>query len=111
MRWAPASFATYAESVVLVLGMAGLIADGFAMGAGNYSGTKAETDLFKHLLTVEKRRVALAPGGEREEVRQIFARKGFSGPDLERIVNVIPSDEDSLDAYHGGGRVRVLSGR
>jgi len=81
-------------AVVLVLGMANLVADGFAMGAGNYSGTKAESDLFKHFLEVERRHISLAPGGEREEIRQIFARKGFSGPDLERIVDVITSDED-----------------
>ncbi len=81
-------------AVVLVLGMANLVADGFAMGAGNYSGTKADSDLFKHLLEVERRHISLAPGGEREEIRQIFARKGFSGPDLERIVDVITSNED-----------------
>ena len=80
--------------VVLVLGMANLIADGFAMGAGNYSGTKAESDFYKHQLAVERKHIALAPSGEREEIRQIFARKGFSGDDLERIVDVITSDED-----------------
>ena len=81
-------------AVVLVLGMANLVADGFAMGAGNYSATKAEADFYKHLLAMEKRHISLAPAGEREEIRQIFARKGFSGSDLERIVDVITSDED-----------------
>jgi VIT1/CCC1 family predicted Fe2+/Mn2+ transporter len=80
--------------VVLVLGLANLVADGFAMGAGNYSGTKADSDFYKHQLAVERKHIALAPGGEREEIRQIFGRKGFSGGDLERIVEVITSDED-----------------
>ena len=40
-------------SVVLVLGLANLIADGFAMGSGNYSGTKAERDDYRRLLAVE----------------------------------------------------------
>ncbi len=81
-------------SVVLVLGLANLIADGFAMGAGNYSGTKAEVDDYQRLLAIERKHIAVDPAGEREEIRQIFARKGFSGDELERIVEVITADED-----------------
>ncbi|MDR3531400.1 MAG: VIT1/CCC1 transporter family protein [Rhodopila sp.] len=81
-------------TVVLVLGLANLIADGFAMGAGNYSGTKAEVDDYRRLLAIERKHIALEPSGEREEIRQIFALKGFSGSELERIVEVISSDDD-----------------
>jgi vacuolar iron transporter family protein len=81
-------------SVVLVLGLANLVADGFAMGAGNYSGTKAESDDYRRLLAIERKHIALEPSGEREEIRQIFGGKGFSGNELERIVDVITSDED-----------------
>ena len=81
-------------SVVLILGMANLIADGFAMGAGNYSGTKAELDDYNRLLAIERKHIALEPSGEREEIRQIFAAKGFGGTELERIVDVITSDDE-----------------
>jgi VIT1/CCC1 family predicted Fe2+/Mn2+ transporter len=81
-------------SVVLVLGLANLIADGFAMGAGNYAGTKAELDDYGRLLAIERKHIALVPSGEREEIRQIFALKGFSGAELERVVDVITFDED-----------------
>jgi VIT1/CCC1 family predicted Fe2+/Mn2+ transporter len=80
-------------AVVLVLGLANLVADGFAMAAGNYTGTQAERDDYDRLLAVERRHIATIPDGEREEIRQIFAGKGFSGDELERIVAVITSDD------------------
>ena len=84
--------ADLAVTVVLVLGFANLLADGFAMAASNYIGTKAERDDYDRVLGIEKRHIALAPDGEREEIRHIFAAKGFSGEDLERIVAVITSN-------------------
>lgn len=79
-------------SVLLILGLANLLADGFAMAASNYSGTKAERDEYERVLGIERRHIALVPDGEREEIRQIFQAKGFSGDDLERVVAVITAD-------------------
>jgi vacuolar iron transporter family protein len=86
--------ANLSGTVILVLGVANLIADGFAMAASNYSGTKAEHDDYARVLGVERRHIALEPEGEREEIRQIFAAKGFSGVDLERIVATVSRDPD-----------------
>jgi vacuolar iron transporter family protein len=85
--------AALSANVILVLGVANLVADGFAMGASNFSGTKAEQDDYQRLLAVERKHITLVPDGEREEIRQIFGAKGFAGADLERIVGVITSDE------------------
>ncbi len=84
--------ADLSAAVVLVLGFANLLADGFAMAASNYIGTKAERDDYDRVLGIERKHIALEPDGEREEIRQIFAAKGFSGDDLERIVAVITAD-------------------
>jgi vacuolar iron transporter family protein len=86
--------ADLSATVILVLGFANLIADGFAMAASNYSGTKAERDDYARVLGVERRHIAVEPEGEREEIRQIFAAKGFAGGDLERIVATITRDPD-----------------
>ena len=80
--------------VIVILGFANLIADGFSMAASNFLGTKAEHDDIRRLEAIEQRHIEFAPEGEREEVRQIFARKGFTGADLDRVVELITSDRD-----------------
>ncbi|MDH3661675.1 MAG: VIT1/CCC1 transporter family protein [Alphaproteobacteria bacterium] len=77
--------------VVLILGAANLLADGFSMAAGNYSATKAERDDHERLRRMEERHIRLVPEGEREEIRQLFQAKGFEGADLNRAVEVITS--------------------
>jgi vacuolar iron transporter family protein len=84
--------ADLSASIVMILGFANLLADGFAMAASNYTGTKSEHDDYQRVLAVERKHVALVPDGEREEVRQIFQSKGFSGEVLDRVVAVITSD-------------------
>ena len=80
--------------IILALGFANLFADGFSMAASNYLGTKAEQDDWRRLEKIEHRHIEQAPEGEREEVRQIFERKGFAGNDLERIVELTTADRD-----------------
>lgn len=81
-------------SIILILGFANLVADGFSMAAGNYSGTKAERDDAARVLAMERRHIRELPEGEREEVRQIFAAKGFEGDDLKSAVEVITANEE-----------------
>ncbi len=84
--------ADLSSTALLILGFANLLADGFAMAAGNYIGTKSERDQYDRVLGIEQKHIALVPDGEREEIRQIFAGKGFAGDDLARVVSVITSD-------------------
>ena len=79
--------------VILILGAANLLADGFSMAASNYLATKAERDDAEHLEAIEQRHVEADPEGEREEVRQIFGAKGLRGEELERVVGLITSDQ------------------
>lgn len=80
--------------IVVVLGLANILADGFSMAASNYSGTKAEHDDYERIRTIERRHIRQHPEGEREEVRQIYAAKGFEGKKLEEMVSLITSHPD-----------------
>jgi len=79
---------------LLILGVANLLADGFSMAAANYSGTKAEIEEYNFVRHMEERHVEHAPEGEREEIRQIFAAKGFKGKTLEAAVEVITAEKE-----------------
>jgi vacuolar iron transporter family protein len=88
--------ANLSTGVVLVLGIANLVADGFSMAASNYSGTKADADDYKRLRQIEARHIRQHPEGELEEMRQIYAAKGFSGEELDQLVALLSRHEDVL---------------
>ena len=77
------------ESVILILGFANLLADGFSMAVSNYLGTRAEAQMRRRARAIEERHIELYPAGEVEEIREIFKQKGFEGPVLDEIVQVV----------------------
>lgn len=91
---AGAEGASLGISVVIILGFANLIADGFSMSIGNFFATKAERDSFEKHKQVEYWEVENLREREVEEIREIYAAKGFKGDLLEQVVEVITSDKD-----------------
>lgn len=79
-------------NIILILGLANVLADGFSMAAANYSGTKAELDDALRLRHVEERHIRENPDGELEELRQILALKGLDGAVLDEATAAIARD-------------------
>lgn len=82
------------SSVVIILGFANLIADGFAMSVGAYLSTKSEKQQYEKHKAIEYWEVDNLPEKEREEIREIYAAKGFEGDLLEQVVDKITEDKD-----------------
>lgn len=86
--------AGFSASVALVLGVANLIADGFSMAISNYEAIRAQQELTESIRFSEEDHLDKIPDGEREEIRQIFRKKGFTGDVLEKIVSTITNDRN-----------------
>ncbi|MFQ5843459.1 MAG: VIT1/CCC1 transporter family protein [Planctomycetota bacterium] len=89
---AAASGAGLSGGVALVLGLANVLADGLSMAVGNHLRAKADRDVVERAREVEELHIDRVPEGEREEIRQVFAAKGFAGPVLDEVVAVITRD-------------------
>jgi VIT1/CCC1 family predicted Fe2+/Mn2+ transporter len=86
--------AGFSSTVALVLGSANLIADGFSMAVSNYESIRARQDYVEKVRLTEQEHIDKVPDGEREELRQIYQKKGFSGAVLETIVNTLSSNRE-----------------
>ena len=82
------------SSVVIILGFANLIADGFSMSVGAYLSNKSEVQQYNKHRKVEYWEVDHIPEKEREEVEEIYREKGFEGELLQQVVDKICEDKD-----------------
>ena len=81
--------------IIIILGLANLLADGFSMAASNYSAVKSDADDIKRLWAMEAQHIRDVPEGEREEIRQILIAKGLTGDGLEQAVDAICANEQT----------------
>jgi VIT1/CCC1 family predicted Fe2+/Mn2+ transporter len=86
--------ATSDPRIVMVAGLAATFAESVSMGAVAYTSTLADADFYESERAREYRHITQVPHVEREEVRQIYAGKGFEGDLLERIVDTITASPD-----------------
>ena len=80
--------------MVMVAGLAATFAESVSMGAVAFTSTLADADYYDSERERELRHIEAAPRLEREEIRQIYAEKGFKGDLLERIVETITANRD-----------------
>jgi len=85
--------ASLSPLIVLLLGFANLLADGFSMAASNYLGGKSELDISKEKEKSEAQQIKTRPAEEKGEIREILKEKGYAGEDIEKLVILISKNE------------------
>ena len=82
-----------ARKLVLMAGLAEMFAGAVSMGLGAYLGTRAERDWYDRERRREESEVEKIPHLEKEELREIYRKKGLEGETLERVVDVFTANE------------------
>ncbi len=78
--------------VILLAGVAGLLAGGFSMAAGEYISVRTQRELLEHQIALEKRELATHPEEEIAELTKIYESKGVDRKTAELIARRILSD-------------------
>src|SRR5580658_10520964 len=82
------------RTVLLSAGFAAAITESISMGAVGYTSTVADRDYYAAQRAIEEESLADDPDMEREEVRDLYKSKGFSGPLLDQVVATITSNRE-----------------
>jgi predicted membrane protein (TIGR00267 family) len=81
--------------VLVVTGIAAAITESISMGAVAYTSFGSDRDFYLAEKAREQQEISTRPEEEREEIREIYAAKGFKGRLLEDVVSTITSNRES----------------
>lgn len=81
--------ASLPSSVIVILGFANLLADGFSMAVGNYLAIKTQNEFIAKARRREEWEIDNLIEEETQEIRDIYAKKGFKEELLEDVVRII----------------------
>jgi VIT1/CCC1 family predicted Fe2+/Mn2+ transporter len=85
---------------VRLAGVAGLVAGAFSMAAGEFVSMRAQSELMLHELEIERVALANWPKDEREELVDIYERRGIHRGVAEQLVDdVMANPELALETH------------
>jgi len=82
-------------SIVIILGLANLFADGFSMGISSYLAGKSRREYYERLKGIEAQHIKKNPYHERALIREMFWKRGFRGSLLDKIVSKITGKKEN----------------
>ena len=74
--------------VILILGLANLLADGFSMATGAYLSTKSEHEYYRKEWEREAYEVEHFPDGERAELQEVYVNRGYTDEEARQLVEI-----------------------
>jgi vacuolar iron transporter family protein len=86
--------------IVRLVGVAGLVAGAFSMGAGEYLSMAAQRELMQRELDVERESLTQSPEGEAQELRGMYEDRGIAPEVARDMVHEVMADPELALATH-----------
>ena len=80
-------------SVLLIVGLANLLADGFSMAVGAYLSHKSEREYYDREEAREKWEMENFPEGEKAELVAIYQKQGFADEEAKQMTEIVTKDK------------------
>lgn len=86
------------RDVVLLSGIAGLLAGSFAMALGEWISVRSSVEMYEKQVSIEREELSANPEEEEEELALIYQAKGLSEPDARATAKrIVGNPETALD--------------
>lgn len=83
------------HNIIILAGIAGLLAGAFSMGAGEYVSVRSQREMFEHQIDLEKKELELYPEEEAAELALIYQARGLGKTESQRVAKLLMKDPDN----------------
>ncbi len=80
------------NAIIVLAGVAGLLAGAFSMGAGEYVSMQSQRELFERQIDVEREKLRFRPDQESEELAALYRAKGLSDEEADLVARRLMQD-------------------
>ncbi|HWC73544.1 MAG TPA: VIT1/CCC1 transporter family protein [Gemmatimonadales bacterium] len=80
--------------VIMISGVAGMIADALSMGSSGYLAAKSEQEVYEHEIEMEKEEIRLMPDVEQDELALLYEAKGLEPRTARRMAQEVMRDPE-----------------
>jgi vacuolar iron transporter family protein len=87
--------ANAAPGIIVLAGIAGLLAGAFSMGVGEYISVQSQRELLEFQLAFQRHQLREAPEQERRILTEIYRKRGFTDAEAVHFVDRVFANPDS----------------
>ncbi len=80
------------SSVILLTGIAGLLAGAFSMASGEYVSVRSQREMFEHQIALEKEELEAYPEEEAQELALVYAARGLPQDEAIAVARKLIAD-------------------